>query len=59
MVKDEAHVIQETIETYVHDDDVAFFIFDTGSTDDTLEKAQEFFVQHNITTLCPCSRAVY
>lgn len=48
MVKDEAHVIQETIATYVHDDDVAFFIFDTGSTDATLEKAQEFFVERSI-----------
>ncbi len=52
MVKDEAEVIQPTVETYLtknvkdgHADtgEVAYVVLDTGSTDGTEKKLQEFF----------------
>lgn len=49
MVKDEAHVMQSTLQPLVDAGIDAFFIFDTGSTDKTIEVTQEFFAQNNIT----------
>lgn len=57
MVKNEGAVIQPTLQTFIEDQEsgefidlskLGFFIFDTGSTDDTLEKAQAFFEEKNI-----------
>ena len=48
MVKDEEPVIEATLETYIGRPEVAFFIFDTGSTDRTLEVSEAFFKKHNI-----------
>jgi len=47
MVKDERDVIEATLKTYCHKD-VAIFVFDTGSTDGTQEKAREFFRENNV-----------
>ncbi len=48
MVKDEEPVIEATLQTYIGRPEVAFFIFDTGSTDNTLQVAEDFFKKHNI-----------
>jgi len=48
MVKDEAPVIEATLETYIGNPEVAFFIFDTGSTDNTMAVAESFFRKHGI-----------
>lgn len=54
MVKDEEPVIKPTLESYVagltdeQKKSLGFFIFDTGSTDKTIEKAEEFFVEQCI-----------
>ena len=48
MVKNEALVIQETLQPYVDAGIQHFFVFDTGSTDNTIAVTQDFFKQHNI-----------
>ena len=48
MVKDEEPVIEATLQTYIGRPEVAFFIFDTGSTDKTLQVAEDFFKKNNI-----------
>ena len=50
MVKDEATVMVPTLEPYIKAGITHFFIFDTGSTDDTIEVTHDFFIQNNITT---------
>ncbi len=48
MVKNEEPVIEQTLETYLGNPEVGFFIFDTGSTDNTIAAAELFFKKHNI-----------
>src|SRR5581483_6823918 len=49
MVKNEEHVIRETLQPFVDGGVDAFFVFDTGSTDNTIEVTQNFFESHHIT----------
>lgn len=55
MVKNEAHiereepVIIETLKPYVDAGVDAYFVFDTGSTDDTIEVTKQYFEQKGIT----------
>lgn len=49
MVKDEGPVIKKTLQTYCDAGITSFFVFDTGSTDKTIEKTKEFFAENNIT----------
>lgn len=49
MVKDEENVIQETLKPFVEGGVKHFFIYDTGSTDNTMAEAQTYFAQHGIT----------
>ncbi len=48
MVKNEASVIEATLQPYVDGGVKDFVIFDTGSTDGTQEIATNFFNRHNI-----------
>lgn len=48
MVKDEAHVIRETLKPFVDAGVQHYFIFDTGSTDGTIEVVTGYFAQHNV-----------
>jgi glycosyltransferase involved in cell wall biosynthesis len=48
MIKNEEPVIQATLESYAKEGVDSFFIFDTGSTDNTIEKVKEFFEKNNI-----------
>lgn len=48
MVKDEAHVIKETLEPYIRGGIKNFFIYDTGSTDETVKYAKEYFEENGI-----------
>jgi tetratricopeptide (TPR) repeat protein len=51
MVKDEAPVIRETLQPFMDPeylDKLGFFIFDTGSTDDTMVLAQNLFNDYNV-----------
>lgn len=57
MVKDEAEAIVPTLETYLtknikdgllDDEEVAYFIYDTGSTDGTEQKSQDLFERKGI-----------
>src|SRR5262245_48573867 len=49
MVKDEESMICKTVEPYVQEGISSFFIFDTGSTDKTIEVVQDYFQKHNVT----------
>lgn len=49
MVKDEASVIVDTLRPYVDGGITNFFIFDTGSTDNTLKRAHDYFESSGIT----------
>ena len=49
MIKNEAPVIDATLTPMVEGGIDSFLIFDTGSTDDTIEKTTQFFNDHNIT----------
>ena len=49
MIKNEAPVIADTLRPLVDGGIDSFLIFDTGSTDDTIEKVNEFFKERNIT----------
>lgn len=49
MVKNEESVIVETIEPFVKGGIDSFLILDTGSTDNTLKRLQEYFDQEKIT----------
>ncbi|MFA6527256.1 MAG: glycosyltransferase family 2 protein [Candidatus Babeliales bacterium] len=48
MVKNEAPVICQTLQPYVDAGLDTFFIFDTGSTDDTVAVTKKFFDEHHI-----------
>lgn len=48
MVKDEEPVIIRTLESYAIDQDIAFFIYDTGSKDNTISVSEDFFKKNNI-----------
>ncbi len=48
MVKNEDHVIVPTIDSYAKGGIKDFFIFDTGSTDKTVERAQEYFKEKKL-----------
>lgn len=48
MVKDEALVINQTVEAYIKAGLQSFLIFDTGSTDNTIATVQEYFQAHNV-----------
>lgn len=49
MVKNEETVIKPTLEPYVKAGVDAFLVFDTGSTDETMAKAQELFDEYHVT----------
>jgi len=48
MVKDEGKVIENTLLPFVEHGIMNFCVFDTGSTDDTVEKTTKFFEKHNL-----------
>jgi len=48
MVKNEAHVMEETLQPFVDAGLDRFLIFDTGSTDDTISITKHFFEKHNV-----------
>lgn len=48
MVKNEAPVIRETLQPFVDAGINSYLIFDTGSTDDTVELATDLFKKHHI-----------
>ena len=48
MVKNEEAVIEKTLEPFVEGGITSFFIFDTGSTDNTISITELFFKKHNI-----------
>lgn len=48
MIKNEEPVIRETLQPFVDAGIQDYFIFDTGSTDKTVEVTQEFFRKNNI-----------
>lgn len=49
MVKNEETVMRETLQPFVDGGVDSFFIFDTGSTDDTVAVTEQFFAEHGIT----------
>ncbi len=48
MVKNEGPVIEATLQPYIDGGVKRFLIEDTGSTDDTIEKARALFAKHNL-----------
>src|SRR5262245_30205228 len=46
MVKNEEKVIRATLQPFIDGGVDSFFVFDTGSTDKTMEVAQEFFDEY-------------
>ena len=58
MVKNEEAVIQKTLEPYLKADpegkNIAYLVFDTGSTDLTIQKALELFKMYGITNCHIC-----
>jgi hypothetical protein len=49
MVKNEETVMRATLQPFVDGGVDSFFIFDTGSTDNTIEETEQFFAEHGIT----------
>src|SRR5579863_731223 len=49
MVKNEETVMRATLQPFIDGGIDSFFIFDTGSTDNTITVTQEFFRKNNIT----------
>lgn len=49
MVKNEALVINKTLEPFIAAGVTHFLVYDTGSTDGTPELVQQFFTTHNLT----------
>jgi hypothetical protein len=49
MVKDEETVMRATLQPFVDGGVDSFFIFDTGSTDNTIAVTEQFFAEHGIT----------
>ena len=52
MVKNEQLVIRETLQPYIDAGIQSFFIFDTGSTDNTITVVKEYFASYNIKDGC-------
>lgn len=52
MVKDEEAAMEATLQPLVDGGIDSFFIFDTGSTDRTIEITQEFFIKNGIQRAC-------
>ncbi len=48
MVKNEQDAVVKTLKPFAQNGVDSFFVFDTGSTDKTVEFTQQFFAQHNI-----------
>jgi len=48
MVKNEAHVMERTLQPLVDGGITSFFIFDTGSTDTTVAVARDFFEKNSV-----------
>ena len=49
IVKDEAHIIQKTLENILYYVDLDYWVIcDTGSTDDTVNIIESFFKEKNI-----------
>lgn len=48
MVKNEASVICQTLDPYVKEGMQSFLILDTGSTDNTLQVVEDYFLEHRI-----------
>lgn len=48
MIKNEAHTITKTLESFLSTNKNYFFVLDTGSTDNTIEVVQEFFKRENV-----------
>lgn len=48
MVKNEETTINKTLEPFIQEGIQSFFIFDTGSTDNTIETVQHYFQEHGI-----------
>ncbi len=48
MVKNEAHVMERTLQPLVDGGVTSFFILDTGSTDDTIKVTHDFFAKNMI-----------
>src|SRR5438132_5379314 len=49
MVKNEETVMRATLQPFIDGGISSFFIFDTGSTDNTIGVTESFFVAHGIT----------
>ena len=49
MIKNEEHVIEKTLQPYIDAGIDSFLVFDTGSTDKTVEITKDFFENHSIT----------
>lgn len=49
MVKDEQHVMQQTLQPFLDAGIQSYVVLDTDSTDKTIEVTQQLFEQHNIT----------
>lgn len=52
MVKNEESVICQTLDPYVKEGMQSFLIFDTGSTDNTVDVVEAYFREHEITNWC-------
>ena len=48
MVKNEETVMRATLQPFVDGGVTSFFVFDTGSTDKTVEVTQQFFAENNL-----------
>jgi hypothetical protein len=49
MVKNEETVMRATLQPFIDGGINSFLIFDTGSTDNTIEVTQQFFAEHGVT----------
>jgi len=52
MIKNEEQVIEQTLQPYVDAGIQSFFIFDTGSTDKTVEVVKSYFTEHALHAAC-------
>src|SRR3990167_1635249 len=52
MIKDEEKVICQTIEPMLKGGIDTFFIYDTGSTDNTIEIIEKYFIKNNVQKFC-------
>ena len=59
MVKNEETVMRATLQPFVDGGVDSFFVFDTGSTDNTIAVTEEFFAENGIEQCIYCARAFY